>query len=269
MAYRKITSKQIEKAREMHSQGKTYGVICDLLGVGYGTVRRALDSSVREKNRRDCAAWNKTHKKETSVYDAARRRAHKREEKVEHLGRSATAISGALKAKTRKEKNKRACTKWKRTHRIQSSLYQSEYYKTHREKKLAYYATHKEEAVAYRKVYKKKMLRRKVQKEKRRLYAHNHRAQANARTAAWYARRLKATTGDLKAIEEIYCIAKNGLNVHCYICGKPIPIGQRHVDHIIPLSKGGPHRPSNLAVACAKCNHRKYNKLPEEMGILL
>jgi len=71
----------------------------------------------------------------------------------------------------------------------------------------------------------------------------------------------KVTVGDLTAIARIYDLATNGNRVRCYLCGKLIPRGQRHVDHIIPLSKGGLHTASNLAIACAM--------MPEEVGILL
>lgn len=37
-----------------------------------------------------------------------------------------------------------------------------------------------------------------------------------------------------------------------------------HVDHIIPLSKGGPHEIHNLAIACKSCNLRKNAKMPED-----
>ncbi len=47
-------------------------------------------------------------------------------------------------------------------------------------------------------------------------------------------------------------------NFTCQICGKYMPDGVGlHIDHIIPVSKGGKSVPSNLRVLCSKCNGRK------------
>lgn len=50
-------------------------------------------------------------------------------------------------------------------------------------------------------------------------------------------------------------------NYTCQRCGKYMPdeVGL-HVDHIIPISKGGKTVPSNLQVLCSKCNGNKSNK---------
>lgn len=37
-----------------------------------------------------------------------------------------------------------------------------------------------------------------------------------------------------------------------------------HVDHVIPLSKGGKHEIANFAISCPTCNLRKNAKMPEE-----
>lgn len=50
-------------------------------------------------------------------------------------------------------------------------------------------------------------------------------------------------------------------NYTCRICGKYMPDGVGlHIDHIIPISKGGKSIPSNLQVLCSKCNGAKSNK---------
>ena len=78
-----------------------------------------------------------------------------------------------------------------------------------------------------------------------------------------------ATAAQKAEIAEIYRRAHDDSKVRCYLCGKLIPKGHRHVDHIQPLSKGGAHRPSNLAVACDKCNLSKNAKLPAKVGVLI
>jgi hypothetical protein len=43
----------------------------------------------------------------------------------------------------------------------------------------------------------------------------------------------------------------------CGICHQPV--GEKwHIDHIIPVSKGGPDAPHNVQVAHPECNHRKW-----------
>lgn len=43
----------------------------------------------------------------------------------------------------------------------------------------------------------------------------------------------------------------------CYLCGKACEPAEIHLDHVVPLSKGGVHSPGNVRVACASCNIRK------------
>lgn len=51
-------------------------------------------------------------------------------------------------------------------------------------------------------------------------------------------------------------------NYTCQICGKYMPdeVGL-HIDHIIPISKGGKTVEQNLQVLCDKCNLRKSNSV--------
>ncbi len=51
----------------------------------------------------------------------------------------------------------------------------------------------------------------------------------------------------------------------CQYCGR----AAENVDHVIPRSKGGEHAWSNVVAACRRCNSRKENRLPHEVGLHL
>jgi 5-methylcytosine-specific restriction endonuclease McrA len=51
----------------------------------------------------------------------------------------------------------------------------------------------------------------------------------------------------------------------CQYCGR----AAENVDHVIPKSKGGPHAWDNVVAACRRCNSRKENRLPHEVGLRL
>jgi 5-methylcytosine-specific restriction endonuclease McrA len=48
----------------------------------------------------------------------------------------------------------------------------------------------------------------------------------------------------------------------CYYCHAKIT--KYHVDHVVPLTRGGSNDPSNLVIACPTCNISKHNKLLHE-----
>ena len=82
----------------------------------------------------------------------------------------------------------------------------------------------------------------------------------------------KATLAQLRLLErgEVsdslrYDILKRD-NFSCVICGASAHQGVRlHVDHIIPISKGGKSTPDNLRTLCERCNIGKSNKLENEV----
>lgn len=84
-------------------------------------------------------------------------------------------------------------------------------------------------------------------------YAKSHRAAYNARQRRRRARHAACegshTAADVAAVYE----QQNGL---CAYCETELG-GSFHVDHVVPLSKGGTDWPDNLAVACATCNLTK------------
>ena len=50
----------------------------------------------------------------------------------------------------------------------------------------------------------------------------------------------------------------------CAYCGCDLNINGKHLDHILPLSRGGQHSVSNVHWVCPKCNLSKGNKTEEE-----
>ncbi len=52
--------------------------------------------------------------------------------------------------------------------------------------------------------------------------------------------------------------------VSCYYCGCRFPGKKAHVDHVVPIARGGAHDITNLCCSCAKCNIDKGAKLPSE-----
>ena len=55
----------------------------------------------------------------------------------------------------------------------------------------------------------------------------------------------------------------------CMYCGHELPDSQLTRDHVIPLSRGGRDRWSNVVAACKSCNTRKGDRLPEESSVSL
>lgn len=53
-------------------------------------------------------------------------------------------------------------------------------------------------------------------------------------------------------------------NHKCDYCGCNLDSTKKHIDHIIPLSRGGLHTISNIHYVCSKCNHSKGDKLESE-----
>lgn len=62
-------------------------------------------------------------------------------------------------------------------------------------------------------------------------------------------------------------IARDGLD--CHICGKPVPRDKVSLDHLIPLSHGGPHVAWNLSIAHRPCNSRRgAGRIPAQLHLL-
>jgi hypothetical protein len=55
----------------------------------------------------------------------------------------------------------------------------------------------------------------------------------------------------------------------CHLCGKKCREEEIHLDHLVPLSRGGDHSAANLRVACATCNLSKRADARGEQLLLI
>lgn len=50
-------------------------------------------------------------------------------------------------------------------------------------------------------------------------------------------------------------------NGRCYLCNRKVLLDDMHLDHVIPLAKGGEHSYKNCRCACERCNLSKGDKV--------
>jgi 5-methylcytosine-specific restriction endonuclease McrA len=55
-------------------------------------------------------------------------------------------------------------------------------------------------------------------------------------------------------------------NYICQICHNHVPDDEIELDHIIPISKGGPTNVENLRLLCRACNRKKSNSTSGLVG---
>ena len=101
-----------------------------------------------------------------------------------------------------------------------------------------------------------------------RLWHATHPAQSSLRRRkGHHARRAKengvAAAGHFtQADARLILLSQDGL---CLYCSVLLPEGRgRHIDHLVPLSRGGTNHPKNISWACSRCNMKKGTMTAEE-----
>lgn len=133
----------------------------------------------------------------------------------------------------------------------------------------AYYTANREKRRAYGRSYHKK------NREKHLAYAAKYRLEHADKRHEWY----RANLDRVRASKRLRRARKRGNGgIHtaedvlrqgevqrwrCWWCGQSCR-DDYHVDHMIPLAKGGHNNPGNIVISCPFCNLSKRDRLPEE-----
>jgi len=155
-----------------------------------------------------------------------------------------------------RQEHKLVSAKYRQRHRTEIAEYKAKYYQEHKEQitecKAKYYQEHKLEKAEYMAKYRQK--HKAEITEYKAKYQQEHKLERAARNAKHRANKLNQTPDnvDFKKIIEFYKQAQQ-LTKETNI--------KYHVDHIIPLSKGGLHHENNLQIITATQNLRKSNKI--------
>jgi 5-methylcytosine-specific restriction endonuclease McrA len=149
---------------------------------------------------------------------------------------------------------------WREGHKEELAAYFKAHYAVHKEDKAKYDRAYREaniERIAQRtKEYREAT--KEQQRERRKAYR-----EANPDKIATLNRNRKALKRNCEGshsaadIEAQYA-RQSG---RCFYCGKKVDKNY-HVDHVVPLAKGGSNGPDNLVIACPPCNLSKHDKHP-------
>lgn len=126
-------------------------------------------------------------------------------------------------------------------------------------RRAARYAANKEAALAKNREWRERNLEQ--HRELCRRWARENPLATRAITAKRRALKNSAEGMYTEADIERMLVGQSGL---CACCGEQLRMF--HVDHIVPISKGGTNWPDNLQLLCPPCNISKGDKLPDEFA---
>ena len=149
---------------------------------------------------------------------------------------------------SRKQETKIYNLEYRKKHVEELRMYDRDYYNLHRDKKRQYNLVYRRGHIA--EISSRQKTQRHKNLDKGRVHVQNRRA-----------RKLAAEgTHTAQETQELYEMQK-GI---CAYCGCDLSKTQRHLDHVIPLKRGGSNWIGNLKWACRRCNTSKGDKLLSE-----
>lgn len=225
----------------MHPHDTTSSKYCHKCGRTLPTDCFSRDRRSRDELQSKCKdcnrAYRDTHKEQSSAYFRDRYAADS--ERIGAANRARYASNPQRNAEYRaanRERRKEQSRAWHAANKEHSAEYDRQYRRANREQRSetwhAWYETNKARLIA------------------------RGRAVTNIRRGRVRNAEGTHTIADIRAQHA----RQKG---RCYWCGKAVGKAY-HVDHIVPLSRGGSNWPDNLVIACPQCNLSKGNKLPHE-----
>jgi len=146
----------------------------------------------------------------------------------------------------------------------------------YRERHREWYAENREHCIAYTAEYQRAHPERKREHDRR--YARRHSAEIVKRVKRWqrenpertreHLRKSKAKrrgAGEARTFSREAVWERDG--GRCHICGGRCDHDDWHMDHLVPLSRGGAHAPDNVAVSHPRCNRRRFNSGPAQLRL--
>lgn len=216
----------LDEARSLLSQGLSYTRVSQLLGVARSSLYRNINPETKEKQKIAQAKWNEINKDKVSQAQRKWRKQNPRKLNFDQ-----------------RQRKKEANIRWAKNNPNKVKAINQKSYRKHRAKKLQIV-----------KLWREKN-RERVQ-QRHRAWLKNNIAKTRAINAN-RRRQKRNAPGPHSIIEKLmvenYYQQAQKLSQSTGV--------EYHVDHIWPLSKGGPHLPWNLQVITARENLVKHNKI--------
>jgi hypothetical protein len=142
-----------------------------------------------------------------------------------------------------REQNHRRTNVWRQQHREQGRIYSKKWRDANRSRRQAY-------EVQYH----------AANKEARRTKSRKYQKEHLAKYAEYNARRLARHYGVATEKVDYEAIVKRDSHT-CHICGQQVTKNEISFDHVVPMSRGGPHSPQNVKLSHLACNRKKGSSL--------
>ncbi len=210
--------------------------------VARGEARRVLRETqpdrVRERNRNAVVRWRAGHR---DSFKRSRRKSYARH-KDSYLARRRSYVAA------RREKERERARARYAANKLRTLARQKAYRADERRKEQARLKT-----AAWR------VANTERAREASRRYQKEHPEAAHKSTSTRRARKIEAF---VEAVDPLVVFERD--KGRCGVCRKPVkPESKWHVDHVIPLVRGGAHCYDNVQLTHARCNQSKHAQLPK------